>query len=182
MNKLVLVFLTFFGLLASGCITAMPKPDLTGTDPSVQSYVDEYIRLAKLHDIKFNTKVNVGLSHINRNGIVGLCTYGDVFREIHLDNLYWRGSTELTRKALVFHECSHCFCGRQHDYGEGKVYPDNAVEELTKQIKAGVDTPPGYFEDLCSVSLMHPSLMSDFCIKKHYLEYIEEMFDRCEPY
>jgi hypothetical protein len=151
-------------------------PEYKGVDPEIQPYVDMYMELAKEHNVKFKHVVTVGFKQINDGAAVGLTNYGLGFREIDIDSLYWQyGTTRTGRIGLLFHEFSHAYCYRDHDYNK-KEYGDS--EEVRKH-------PPGpdmMYPDSCPKSIMYPIVLEDRCFVDHYLEYEDEMFANCKPY
>jgi hypothetical protein len=142
-------------------------PEYKGIDPEIAPYINNYLDLANFMQIKFKNKVTIGFKDINSNNIIGECNYGFGFREIDIDRTYWARASVISRSTLIFHEASHCYCGRIHDYGKDKEY---------------VNLWEGRFDDFCPKSVMYPTIVSDDCVKYHYLQYIQEIFDRCQPY
>ena len=145
-------------------------PHYNGADPQLEPYVEEYKALAKYHGITFNNSVSMGFTDINQGYVVGLTNYGLFFREIDIDRVYWSNATDMTRLTLMFHEMTHSFCFRSHDYGEGKEYDKNSF------------SMDGRFNDACPKSLMFPYELDDDCAMAHYQQYIDEMFERCIPF
>lgn len=159
-------------------------PEYVGVDPEAQPFVDEYMWLGAQNHLHFDKQVTVGFKVINDGRIVGMCNYGGWFREIDLDTSYWIYSTKTTRMTLMFHELTHCYCDRAHDYGKGDDYPEAQKARIRRAIEWRVEggPRPGYWADGCPVSIMHPVLLSDDCMLEHYQEYTTEMFDRCDAW
>lgn len=163
------------------------RPEFKGEtdDPEIQDFISEYKSLAKNKGIIYKNIVSIGFSSINRGPVIGTCTYGADWREITIDIGFWEKASFLERKALFFHESSHCYCTRRHDFDKDKGYEENTLIFIIKTI---VSQSPfshkleGYFEDTCPLSIMYPSLVDEKCFKDHYDHYIEEMFERCEPF
>lgn len=161
------------------------EPEHKGVDKEIQSIVNDYKRLASLRGIHFKKEITIGFKEIESDSIVGLCHYGNNFREIDLDKTYWKRSSEDTKITLLFHELTHCYCYRDHDWKEGEIYISPQIMELVGKIftKPFRKKPePGFYDDDCPLSIMYPSVVSDECVLDHSTEYIKEMFDRCEPY
>lgn len=155
------------------------KPSYTGVDPAMRKYVNEYIELAHQHNINFTKTVTVGFTHLHNN-IIGLTTYQPTFREIDVDRVFWIISSNLSRKMLLFHELTHAYCTRGHDWGFGIPY---TYQSMGWYIKDGrMLLAPGYYSDGCPLSIMNPLLVNNTCAKRHYSDYINEMFQRCIPY
>lgn len=147
-------------------------------------FVDEYLWLSARNNIHFSHKVMVGFGNINREDVVGTCTYGEGFREVEIDTNYWNYSTNITKMTLIFHELTHAYCLRSHDYGLNLGYPKIASEgkAIVKNKVKTKEPKPGYLADGCPMSIMHPYIVSDDCMLTHYERYTSEMFERCQPY
>jgi hypothetical protein len=144
-----------------------------GIAPQAQQLVNEYRILAAEHHINFAHNVTIGFVDIKVDNIIGVCYSRPDFREIDIDSSFWdKRASQLRQKALLFHELTHCFCGREHDYGDGKPY----IGSEEKPTKAG------YMQDGCPLSIMHPIVIDDYCMQLHYSYYIDEMFARCAPW
>jgi hypothetical protein len=172
------LYVVILAIMISCCtinLGSRSKPIHTGVDPKFTTLVDEYLSLARDHGIKFHHSVTIGFNKLD--GIaVGETYYGSNFREIDIDTGYWNSSTSIRKMALLWHELGHAYCTRMHDYGDGREYLD--PKEYYKP-------PPkldGRFPDYCPLSLMFPIVIGDECVKAHYAEYVDEMFNRCRPY
>lgn len=163
-------------------------PDHVGIDKELAPYDASYRNLALKNSIKFTKPVTIGFSRIkllkDKKHVIGLCTYGKNFREIDIDIEYWKNASSISRRTLVYHEMTHCLCGRDHDWGEGTAYPDSITEKIIAKIipLPFYKTPPGFMKDGCPLSVMHPYILSDGCAINHWSEYKKEMFNRCKPY
>lgn len=190
MSRFFPVFLC--GLVFGSAVTSInpwnktkTKPDHVGIVKEIQGFETMYSLEASLHGIYFKNHVSIGFSLIkNRKGkgtVVGLCTYGKKFREIDVDLKYWNESTWTTKRTLIYHEMTHCFCGRLHTFKNGildEFYPD------AEDIKPGpfYMIQPGYLADGCPMSIMYPYVLGDDCVKSHWDLYDNEMFEGCSPY
>ncbi len=183
MKFIPLLLSMLFVMPSCSNIPTRPMPIHNGVDPKVEKVLDEYMYLSAQKHIQFYNKVTIGLRDIDYKSVIGVCYYGAFFREIDIDKTYWNMSTYSGKMALLFHELSHCYCGRGHDFGNKQKYPDNELkrEALSFAHLFGRDLP-GYFPDDCPMSLMHPTVVSDSCLRAHYAEYTEEMFNGCSPY
>jgi len=189
MSKIFVKMVNYFSILLfmASCARPIPvktHPDYVGVDPRAQDLVDEYMWLSAQNHIKFYDKVTIGFKVINQGAVVGECTIAPTFREIDLDLTYWNETTKTTHLAVLFHELTHCYCGRGHDYGKDLNYPETAEARLKRALEWRIHggPRPGYGEDGCPFSLMHPSVVDDDCVIAHYNEYVKEMFDRCDPF
>jgi len=161
-------------------------PKYSGVDPEFQYLLNEYLYLADQRGIHFKNTVTVGFEDINQGQVIGECYYGLYFREIYIDKEFWKESTATTRMAEAFHELSHCYCGREHDYGDGKKYKpasDDIVKDTGSFHGFELDfSHEGRFDDMCPLSIMYPRIVPDYCMVRHYSYYTNEMFDRCVEY
>jgi hypothetical protein len=152
----------------------------------LQIITGNFFKLSDRNNIHFDKNVTIGFSTITKERVIGLCSYRPGFREIDLDSTYWQNATWTTKVALVFHEMTHCYCGRNHDFGNGTMYPDGSLQFLLQHFLQRQPftplRPPGYLNDNCPQSIMHPIIMTDTCFQKHYSYYVHEMFVRCQPY
>ncbi len=155
-------------------------PEYKGVDPTAAPYVDKWLEMANERGIVFTNTVTVGFKNINQESskyrTVALCTRGDGFREIDIDRVAWDKSTETSKTTTLNHELSHCYCGRNHDYGDNKSYGDAGNR------KTGNTVDEGFFPDLCPISILYPMAVSDACVAIHGSWYGEEMFQRCKSY
>lgn len=172
------------------------SPVHVGVEPEVAKYEMAYRTLALGHGIIFKKSVTMGLNEIKskktKKGdwhVVGLCTRAPSFREVDADTKYWKESTETTRRTLIYHEMTHCFCTRGHDWSVGGVYPE--IEYEKSDVSTALAKPPlktaagsmsGMLSDGCPMSIMYPYVLNDKCALAHWPDYEREMFDRCEPY
>jgi Putative phage metallopeptidase len=172
-------------------LKSKPAPEYKTIDPLLAPIVNEYKSLADKKGIKFTNQVTIGFTDIKHKDIVGLCHYGSNFREIDIDRKYWGEITENEQKELVFHELTHCYCLRKHDYDEGKPYPE---AKQSKYVRGHQPVPrmppykdaffisPGFLIDGCPASIMYPYVLNDACYEKNKEYYDSEMFNRCQPY
>lgn len=180
------------------CSNLKIHPEYTGVDPKVQNLVNEYKQLARERGIVFTNKVSIGfkkLSYGNSSNltkkltskeddnIIGICNYGLGWREIDLSIQYWSKASSVSQKTLLFHELTHCYCGRDHDF-QGKPYPETYKEreaDLEKMISTR-KALPGYYDDFCPKSIMFPEILEDYCSWYHHKDYEKEMFENCEEW
>ena len=192
MRLIFLVFLLVFMFIAGSMtklateppLKSKSHPEYEGVDPALQPLVDEYKSLAEKQNIKFTHEVSVGFTDINHKEIVGLCHYGEDFREIDIDQEYFNKITDLQKRELVFHELTHCYCLRKHDFDQDKPYPEANDSKFDRVQKYhGVFwISPGFFIDGCPTSIMYPYVLDRACYGRHQEHYEKEMFERCTPY
>src|ERR1700722_13545357 len=192
MRLIFLVFLISWVFIAASIFRLMamqpplknkPAPVYKTMDPKLAPIVHDYKAMAKKHDIKFTHDATIGFTDIHHDDVVGICNYGTTWREIDLDRAYWKKLTERQQRELAYHELSHCYCLRKHDYEAGGGYAEPKRASLVRSEK-----PPfffisaGFFVDGCPTSIMYPYVLGDSCIKYHAKHYQDEMFERCTPY
>jgi hypothetical protein len=143
-----------------------------GVDPKVQTMTDEWFDLSALYGLKFDHGVTIGFGNINKANVVAQCEYGLGFREITIDSGYWDNMDSVERTMVLVHEMGHCYCNEGHQFGK----------EHTEYDSNGVDPPKGFFDDSCPKSFMYPYVIYQGCIYAHFSEYVDDMFDNCNPY
>lgn len=189
MRLIFLIFLVASVYIVSGWalkapLKNKPAPVYKTIDPSLTEIVSDYKKMANKRGIKFTHSVTIGFTDINRDDVVGICNYGKDWREIDLDRDYWKKLTERQQRELAFHELTHCYCLRKHDFDAGMPYAEPKIASVIR----GEKHPPfffiseGFFVDGCATSIMYPYVLSDKCIESHSNLYKEEMFERCQPY
>ena len=165
------------------------KPIHVGIDPRAKPLIRQYVDLAKTHGVKFTRRLTVGFTDIKAESgggsrVVGICFYGKNFREIDIDNNQWNTHSPISLKNLIFHELTHCLCGRGHDYGDGEAYPSIEIEEILSFLNRWpfYAAKPGRYADGCPLSIMYTHVLSDRCLEEHQKDYFKEMFNRCSPW
>jgi hypothetical protein len=147
-----------------------------GVDPAIQPYVDSYMKLAKDHGIVFKNRGTAGFAVIGHGATIGVTYTAPGFREIDLDIGYWNRAGAIERTVLTYHELTHLYCDRGHDYWPGKPYgkEDGGRNDPDKK--------DGFFSDSCPISLMFPYVIPRECMLVHYSQYVDELFKNCNPY
>lgn len=183
------IFALFLAILMTGCSPQSEDksrlaPHYKGVDSKAYDLALEYIRLAENNHIKFTKPITLGFTNIPSSGVVGICWYGKNFREIDIDRKQWERSSQIHRENLLFHELTHCLCGRTHDFGDGEEYPDPEIE---KAVEFLYEWPfylkrAGVYSDGCPLSIMYTRVMPERCMATHRTEYLKEMFNRCNPW
>ena len=174
------------GIMAFACTTlniqSGPAPS-THVDPKLEPLAKEYRDLAEIAKIKFTHTIGADFKRMEEPNVIGVCYSSPGYRQIEIDTLFWSQADSYQRMALMYHELTHCYCGRNHDY-KGRDYPDNATIYISEASLAEDKKKPIplYYDDGCPRSIMHPYIVPTHCMKVHYSEYITEMFERCVPY
>lgn len=97
--------------------------------------------------------------------------------EIDVNKDWWEDhKSHLVRQELIYHELGHCILRRPHttisDHGDDFI--DWVENEL---FKLGIIEKKGLLPDNCPASYMHPVILSERCIRKHYNYYVTELFN-----
>lgn len=178
MNRIakVLLLLIVLGTWVSCCnlpVPTSPKDKKEEFDKYSQMFISSLrprLNGAYLENIK------VSFYKIGSNS-VGLCRSGGIgAREVVFDPDYWDNSSKTKRLSTVFHELAHCVCNLGHTW-DGGVYPEASSNGIPHTGLA----KDGFFEDLCPVSVVFPYVVDDECARKHWGEYIKDLYKRCEP-
>lgn len=77
-------------------------------------------------------------------------------------------ANEFQRRAIMFHEILHCYCGRKHTMLLGSYWKMFGWEYKESKNKGN-----------CPTSIMYPSLASSECLESNWEEYMEEAFSFC---
>lgn len=183
--KKYLILLSFIVLsLVSSCGAKDKKFD--NIDPNLAPLINEYkSQLSdklKLPKISIAPRLTAGFSDkFDDTETVGICkSWYDNDSEIEILKSFWEKSDEKTRAVLVWHEVTHCVCNRNHTHAGG-AYPEpkDGLFSLTGLSGAELEKK-GYFSDFCPTSIMHPYILSHYCIVKHWDHYKLEMLEGCE--
>lgn len=191
MKRLSLCFLM---VMMASCVRPPIKDDVKNPpEVKMQAYkqeltviIREYFELSRRNNVEFSNKVGFRFENIDRKNVLAMCSYGLLSRRISLDIHYWEEATWNAKISTVYHEMTHCYCGRAHDFDEGKDYPDTTFLSVLKQYFgkyiASPLKPEGFLDDNCPKSIMYPYSFSDQCFQTHYAYYVKEMFNRCDPW
>lgn len=186
MKKILSCIIVCFCYLTSCSTVGIDKilPEYKGIDPAFLSLTRQYVEIAHEKGIHFSRPVTIGLTKIKRGNTIGLCHYLLGAREIDIDRNFWAHASPVERETLLWHELTHCFCDRDHDFGKGQNYPEVKLQTVVKHEinRLTCTAEVGYLEDGCPKSIMHPVILDEGCMTEHYSYYINEMFDRCDPW
>lgn len=180
-------------MLAIGCCTINVSRNRNSStyssiDKDLRPYYDSYFEDARVYGIHFEGTVTSGFTNINQGSIIGLCSKTPTYRQIDVDRVWWGKASSASKHTLMNHELTHCYCGRTHDYAEGKPYQkydpnqlawNNKIQSFIIQVSL---IKAGFYPDGCPLSIMNPEIPEDDCVRAHNAEYTKEMFDRCEAY
>jgi hypothetical protein len=125
-------------------------------DPELKKYVYDFSKeVKKLHKVRIGFK-DITLK-IGKGNIIGMCTFSvyPLGPEIDIDRGYWKQATSLERRALIYHELTHCYCtSLLHDES---IMPN----------------------DSCPASIMYPSSFDEQCLEQYWYEYIIDLRQIC---
>jgi hypothetical protein len=139
-NRLVLFMLLLAGILVAAKGKAYHEPDM---EDEVHEFETTYDKRADNLEIKF-------AKSFESHGQVGICylEYGKG-ESVYILRSHWEESTELGKKAVLFHELGHCLLGRDHNDDK--------------------------YKDGCPKSFMSTYIPSDKCTAEHLHDLIEEL-------
>lgn len=146
-----------------------------GIDPEFKPYVERFVidskGKIKKEDLR---RLSIGFRDYKDIWTVGTCH--PIAKEIDINRAWWNYTySDLHRMELVYHELGHCLLHRHHTTptsGKNKFMAD--LERF--MFEAGLwDSRPNLF-DGCPPSIMHPKVVSERCMLKHYDFYIHELF------
>lgn len=106
---------------------------------------------------------------------VGVCHYS--VNEVDIDIDYWQSGVSISqRMELIFHELGHCILRRGHTHTK----KDNKFITWLEKIafKLGIFNKKKHLADGCPASFMHPYVLGEVCINKHFDYYMDELFGR----
>ena len=165
-------------LLAACCTVNIDRMNIKGVDKRAQSLYNEYKRLGEQQHVKFTREVPVGFTSSLPRGIVAECFMGPDKRQVLISEEQWDTLTRTERLETIFHELTHCFCERMHDY-KGIPYPKTGGNVA---FYTDSNVSMFYGEDGCPKSIMFPYVIDRKCTLAHYSDYVKEMFDNCTPW
>lgn len=182
--KKYLILLTFIVLSTTSCAHVGGRK-FSDVHPKIAEKVNNYKELLKLKGVKdsdMTFDLTAGFGPIGKNSsTVGVCRrLGPNKVEIEIDEMYWPFVSMDTQDALIYHELTHCLCGRDHNY-KNITYPEarDGVRMPNPNWNERQRSKHGYFKDGCPKSLMHPRLPSEYCLEVYMNYYWDEMFDGC---
>ncbi len=151
--KRLIFYPLFFTLLISCTDLVTLRPQYDSVDPVLQPYVKQ---------IPFKIKSNAGFSELDgwldnirkkfdKGNVIGFCstTLLPPGYEVNISPEFWARATDLQKVALVVHEYFHC----EHDFKH-----DHRLRS-----------------DGCAYSIMYPSLESDWCLRRYWVDYMREI-------
>ena len=152
-------------------------PAFGSVDPKLEKYVASYEShfTEEMRKRFARYKLTMGFE-FEHGDVVGQCFYmqpGVV--EVGINERSWKYESESERENLVFHELTHCLCGRDHDHHFGKYRDRHHLYNL-ELIKEN-----GLMADGCPTSIMYPIILPYDCYDVHHAHYMKEMTERCDP-
>jgi hypothetical protein len=170
-----LYFFIFFMSVFIGCCSTIPVPKrIEENDKIFVKYLESFKNDmdGRVTDKDFN-KTAIRFGNLE-SPTAGLCASLPVlgYSIITIDRATWDIKTELEKMELLYHELGHCVCGLPHTWEFGE-YDKESLRMGKKE--------EGFFEDLCPVTIMYPFTIEDECLKKHWQDYIKDLYNRCYP-
>ena len=166
-----------FVLSSSSCSTIRTNPKIhSDFRPYINDFIQDSGGTVKWKHFK---DYNIQYVPSMEGNIIGTCNRKA--KEILVNERYWNNSftRELERKALFYHELSHCILERNHT--QPHLFPHDwatKFENLMLKLGQWKKIPP--LEDGCAGSLMHPTTDDYNCLIKHWDYYVYELFQNDE--
>lgn len=119
-------------------------------EPLLMYYAQEFEK-----EVGVKIPRNLHMEFLSReNRVVGTCLQTPFLNFIKIDpTWYFKGSTPLSRRSVVYHELGHCLCDLDHH---------NTITKIG-----------------CPESLMHESTMGEFCLRRNWSKYIQRLRTEC---
>jgi len=176
MKKILIVIVLFI----TSCSSAQLKNVEYQIDPEFDYYVQNFINasrgLVKEEDFEYVTIHFADLEGVT----AGTCAPMPFHQKILIDRGWWlRSKSQFEREELLFHELGHCVLFRDHAKPTGSDNFWGWLERLS--FKLGIIQEYDLLADGCPGSYMHPILVDESCIHKHYEYYIDELFELADP-
>ena len=153
----IILRITYFTLgliMASVLSSCSSSPEIKESD--LTPYFDNFLEDAKKNNVKIDMKRFNNIEYQFKSlqsPAAGQCRYFPA--QITIDpSTFYTGSTERTKKLLVYHELGHCYCRRDHM---------DIINTRT----------------VCPESLMNSYIPSNDCIRRYMKDYIKELFENC---
>lgn len=151
-------------------------------DSELLPYLEKFKELGKKQGFEFKKEITLTFTDIQDKNTIGICHSTSYSRVIEIDIRFYKNASDLQRFALLEHELGHGLCGRGHTHNDGQKYKEDLrVEEIVDEMSESKNKT-GFYEDKCPTSLMYPFVFKDECIKKHYDEYVVEIYKNCKPW
>lgn len=176
-KNILLILYTIFITVSCASTQILQKPVSNNMiDVDFRPYVENFITLSNgmVTEDDINT---IEMTFDNLDGdVVGVCfpLFWDKKIQINKDSWH-RCDKQIVREQILFHELGHCLLMRMHT---AEIECDEFIcfiENLF--VRMQLIKRKGYLDDGCPISYMHPRVLSQKCIKKHYDYYIRELFD-----
>lgn len=172
-------YFTIFLLILTSCASSNVrlKKRYKDIDSRFEPYIAEFIHES---DGKITRKdfknFTMGIrTYPNGESVVGTCHYG--VNEVDISDRYWRSSTSMSQRLeLIFHELGHCILKRGHTETKHNGTFLAWLERVA--FKLGIFTKKKGLPDGCPASFMHPYVLGERCINKHFDYYMDELFER----
>lgn len=156
MRNFLIIFLSF---LCASCSSLFPK--IVVKNPVVRNSVEiesDFIPFVEEFERIVQKPVNIEMRFEIFNDLtIGVCRGflfpWNRFKIIGIDYNWWINNKNLKREALILHELGHCMLNKWHD-------DDTMGEEIFS----------------APISLMNPTMLSDWDYRNHHIEYLKEFY------
>lgn len=109
-GKVLVFFGLIFLLILVSVLTGCGKQD--NIDPELAPYVKAFLTAG---NVKNQVPVTVQFGELSGDDVNGQCDAGLGKVTITISKDAWEGYNEAQKTVTMFHECGHCFLGREHD-------------------------------------------------------------------
>lgn len=124
----------------------------------IDAEFEPYMRMTslKMGQLIADSHLVLKLGVVKDKEVVGFCAkeyspFGDITRRlIVIDKTHWKRLSYKVRQLLLYHELAHCLLNKKHD--------------------------ERFRLDGCPLSIMYPTILSEYCAEEHYADYLLELF------
>lgn len=169
MNKeMAILFMLMITLFLTACASIAVLPERFVYDKMYKKYVQEFSTITGIPEEELK-KIKYKIAPTLPNNAVAICSFDVRTKDnrqitISFEDTIWQSDIE--RKATIFHELAHCYCGRPHIKLKGSYW---------KMI--GLDGSKN--DGNCPISLMYPSTIDKGCLEENWEEYVSELISFC---
>jgi hypothetical protein len=183
--KLLAIVLLSFSLstcAASGSKSILMKKH-KGIDPILKPYVDRFVNQSNhyvtqedIKDLTVGFKTYPKPEDEHSSFVIGTCWYLLGGNEIDINKKWWNSpyTSEIEKEAVMMHELAHCVLYRPHTNPPVDSGFLATLERFLFWI--GFWAKDGHLRDGCPTSIMHPTVLSNHCLYKHWNYYMLELY------
>lgn len=122
---------------------------------------------------------NISKEYVLDKYTIGTCYPWGPFAYITINQRWWYTTySHLKRQQLIFHEVAHCLSMKKHVRPTSSPGIGGKIERFL--FRWGFYKVIDDLSDNCPSSYMHPEVVGEMCMRRHYDYYIDELFDRMD--